>query len=71
MIPDPAPLPMPSLRTLGVAGLTAAGVLVLRWWRRRSQAAPSPSPKPAGKVLEARRVIEPRRQRVEVPWVDV
>jgi hypothetical protein len=67
MIPDPAPLPLPSLRTLGLVGLATAGVLVLKWWNRRSQQQPR---RTVAKVIEARPVIHPRVEVRDVPWVD-
>ena len=72
MIPEPAPLPMPSLRTLGLVGLATAGVLALKWWQRRTQQPPAPPPRrTVAKVIEARPVIHPRVVVADVPWVDV
>jgi hypothetical protein len=71
MIPDPTPLPLPSLRTLGLVGLATAGVLVMKWWKRRS-ARPAPAPRTTvAKVIEARPLIDRRVKATELPWVDV
>lgn len=78
IMPEPTPLPLPSsLRTLGLVGLATAGVLVVKWWKRRSRQPAAVEPRrPVAKVIDARPVIDARVAvsrcaARDVPWVDV